>query len=143
MPRERTSLAPVVMRRRVGRYEMHGELERRLLGLVGLGLRARHAVVGVSRVREAARRRRLALAIVARDASRHSVAKVVPILAAKRVAVVVGPDTATLGRWAGRESLAVVGITDRALARGISALVHGAQLDRVGRQGACRTTGGE
>jgi ribosomal protein L7Ae-like RNA K-turn-binding protein len=127
------------------RYEVDSQSERRLLGLVGLGLRARNAVVGVARVREAARRRRLELAIVAHDASRHSLAKVVPLLVAKGVAVVVGPDASRLGYWAGRQSIAVLGITDRALARGIAAVVRGVEARPVAgstRKQARSMTGG-
>jgi ribosomal protein L7Ae-like RNA K-turn-binding protein len=96
-----------------------GDVERRLLGLIGLGLRARHAVVGVEQVRDAAKRGKLALAVVAPDASRHSLDKVVPLLRAKRVPVVQGPSASTLGAALGREATAAVGIVDRDLAKGI------------------------
>ena len=97
--------------------------ERRMLGLIGLGVRARNAVIGVERVRDAARRGRLRLAVVAPDASRHSRDKVVPLLAARRVTMIEGPSAAALGAATGRESTAAVGITDAALARGVRALV--------------------
>jgi hypothetical protein len=89
----------------------------KLMGLIGLGLRGRLAVVGVQRVREAAVRGRLALAIVAPDASRHSLDKVVPLLDARRIRRVRGPAMAQLGA-------AAVGIVDRQLANGIRALVE-------------------
>ena len=50
----------------------------RLLRLVGLGLRARGAVVGVERVREGVKKNKVAFAIVAADASRNSLNKIVP-----------------------------------------------------------------
>lgn len=99
--------------------------ERHLLGLVGLGLRARTAVVGVERVRDAARRGRLALAIVAPDAARNSLDKVLPLLTAKHVEVVIGPAAGSLGAAAGRESAAAIGILDPELARGVRRLVQG------------------
>jgi ribosomal protein L7Ae-like RNA K-turn-binding protein len=99
--------------------------ERRLLGLVGLGLRARTAVVGVERVRDAAKRGRLALAIVAPDASRNSLDKVLPLLAAKRVEVVMGPAADSLGAAVGRQNTTTVGILDPDLARGMRRIVHG------------------
>jgi ribosomal protein L7Ae-like RNA K-turn-binding protein len=98
--------------------------ERRLLGLVGLGVRARTAVVGVDRVRDAARRGRLALAIVAPDAARNSLDKVLPLLAAKRVEVVMGPGAGSLGAAVGRDSTATVGILDPELARGVRQVVQ-------------------
>jgi ribosomal protein L7Ae-like RNA K-turn-binding protein len=99
-------------------------VERRLLGLVGLGVRARNAVVGVERVRDAAKRGTLKLAIVAPDASRHSLDKVVPLLAARHVRVIHGPPAASLGGVVGRETTAVVGITNAALARGVRTLME-------------------
>jgi len=98
-------------------------MERRLLGLVGLGVRARNAVVGVAQVRAAASRGRLRLAIVAPDASRHSRDKVVPLLRARHVRMIEGPGAAALGNAVGRETTAAVGILDAALARGVRALV--------------------
>jgi ribosomal protein L7Ae-like RNA K-turn-binding protein len=100
------------------------EWERRLLGLVGLGVRGRLAVVGVEQVRFAAKRGTLALAIVAPDASRHSLDKVVPLLNARRIRVIEGPSAAALGAAAGRETTAVVGIVDRNLAKGIREVVE-------------------
>ncbi len=107
------------------------DAERRLLGLIGLGVRGRRAVVGVQQVREAARRGKLKLAVVAPDASRHSLEKVVPLLEAKRVRLVRGPAAAVLGAALGRESTAAVGIVDRDLAEGILAI---AELDWSGVQ---------
>ena len=99
--------------------------ERRIMGLIGLGLRARNAVVGVEQVRVAARRGRLALAIVAPDASRHSRGKVLPLLKARRVRVIEGPTAAALGAAAGRDAAAAIGILDFALARGVLGVLDG------------------
>jgi len=107
--------------------------ERQLLGLVGLGLRARTAVLGVDRVRDAARRGRLALAVVAPDAARNSLDKVLPLLSAKRIEVVMGPAAGSLGAAAGRDSAAAIGILDPELARGIRRIVQG---KGTGRQSA-------
>lgn len=92
---------------------------RKVMGLVGLGVRGRLVVVGVERVREQAKKGSLHLAIVATDVSRHSRDKVVPLLQAKRVQIVEWPSAAELGAVAGRDSTAAVGIVDQALARGI------------------------
>ena len=101
---------------------MDEALTRQVLRLVGLGVRSRGAVVGVERVREAARRGKVALAVVATDASKHSLSKVVPLLAAKRVRVVSIAKSLELGQAVGREQTAVVGIVDRQLAQGIREL---------------------
>lgn len=98
---------------------MEARAEERLLRLVGLGVRSRGTVVGVERVREAAKKGKLALAIVAADASVHSVAKVVPLLEARRVEIVRVASAVELGRAVGREQTAAVGIVDRQLARGM------------------------
>jgi ribosomal protein L7Ae-like RNA K-turn-binding protein len=99
------------------------ESGRKLLRLVGLGVRARGAVIGVQQVRDAAMRNRLAFAIVAPDASRHSLDKVLPLLTARRVRWVAAPSASALGAAVGRETTAAVGIVDRQLANGIRALV--------------------
>ena len=98
---------------------MREDVAHRVLGLLGLGVRGRRAVVGVENVREAAKRGKLVLAVVAPDASRHSLAKVTPLLEAKRVRIIEGPGTVRLGG-------AVGGVVDRDLARGILAIVDGA-----------------
>lgn len=95
----------------------------RVLRLVGLGVRSRGAVVGVEQVREAAKRDMLALALVAADASPHSLAKVVPLLEARRVVLLRVPSAVELGRAAGREQTAAVGIVNTQLAKGIRELM--------------------
>ena len=96
----------------------------RLLRLVGLGVRGRGAIVGVEQVREGAKKNKVAFAVVAMDASRHSLDKVVPLLNARRVRFVEVPSAAELGGAVGRETTAVVGIVDRQLAKGIRELVE-------------------
>ena len=76
---------------------MDAATERRVLGLVGLGIRARNAVVGVEQVRLAARKGHLSLAIVAPDASENSLKKLMPLLRATGVKVVQGPGAESLG----------------------------------------------
>jgi ribosomal protein L7Ae-like RNA K-turn-binding protein len=95
----------------------------RVLRLVGLGVRSRGAVVGVEQVREAVKKGKLALAVVAADASKHSLDKVVPLLEARRVRIVTVASAAELGQAAGREQTAAIGIVDRQLARGIRELM--------------------
>jgi len=97
---------------------------RRVLGLVGLGLRSRNAVVGVEQVRGAAKRGTLALALVASDASENSLAKLVPLLRGRRVKMVEGLAAAQLGAVTGRTLTAAVGIIDHQLARGILGVVN-------------------
>jgi ribosomal protein L7Ae-like RNA K-turn-binding protein len=96
----------------------------RLLRLVGLGVRGRGAIIGVEQVREGAKKNKVAFAIVAMDASRHSLDKVIPLLNARRVRFVEVPSAAELGGAVGRETTAVVGIVDRQLAKGIRELVE-------------------
>ena len=102
---------------------MDRALAERVLRLVGLGVRSRGAVVGVEQVREAARKGKLALALVAADASQHSVAKVRPLLDALRVRVVEIDSAVALGEAAGKAQTAAIGIVDRQLAKGIRQLV--------------------
>ncbi len=100
---------------------------KKVLGLVGLGVRGRLAVIGVERVRESATKGTLKLAIVARDASKNSLDKVVPLLEAKRVRIVDGISAASLGAAVGRDATAVIGIVDAQLAKGIRGIVDSAR----------------
>ncbi len=99
---------------------------RKVLGLLGLGMRGRLLVVGVEQVRLAATKGTLQLALVATDVSRHSLDKVMPVLRAKRVDVLEWESGIELGGAVGRETTAAVGIVDQALARGIRGAVAGA-----------------
>ncbi len=93
---------------------------RKVLGLVGLGLRGRLAIVGVQQVRDAAKRGRLKIALVASDASQNSLDKVESLLAARGVRIVPGFSGRELGEVAGRDSVAVIGVSDAGLANGIA-----------------------
>ncbi len=99
------------------------ELSRKLAGFIGLGARARNVVVGVERVRDAARRGKVKLVFVAPDASANSREKVLPLLTARRVQVLENLSASELGGAVGKESAAAIGVTDAALAAGIRRLV--------------------
>src|SRR5436190_10753525 len=96
----------------------------RLMRLIGLGVRSRGVVVGVEQVREAARKGKLVLAVVAPDASRHSLDKVLPLLEARHIMFVEAPSAVVLGVAVGREQTAAVGVVDKMLAKGIRELVE-------------------
>jgi ribosomal protein L7Ae-like RNA K-turn-binding protein len=99
------------------------QVERKLLGLIGLGARARNVVVGVERVKDAARRGKVKLAFVAPDASENSRDKVLPLLKARRVMVLEDLSAAALGGVVGKASASTIGVTDAALAAGIRQIV--------------------
>ncbi len=105
---------------------MDDAVRRKVLGLIGLGMRGRLVVVGVEQVRAAASKGSLQLALVAVDVSRHSLDKVLPVLRATRVEVLEWQSAVELGGAVGRETTAAVGIVDQALARGIRGAVAGA-----------------
>lgn len=116
----------------------------KLLRLLGLGVRGRNAVVGVQQVRDAAQRGRLRLVVVALDASRHSLDKVVPLVDAKGVMRLDVPSAADLGAAVGRDSTAAVGVLDSDLARGIRALLAPGEASgaQKGRAADARLGGG-
>ena len=101
-------------------------VRRKVLGLLGLGVRGRLVVVGAERVRVEALKGAVQLAVVATDVSRHSLDKVLPVLKARRIEVIEWPSAAELGDAVGRDTTAAVGIVDQALARGIRGAVAGA-----------------
>jgi ribosomal protein L7Ae-like RNA K-turn-binding protein len=108
--------------------------ERKILRLVGLGVRARTAVIGVEQVRRATERGRVRLALVAADVSHNSRDKVLPLLRARRVPVIELPSSARLGAAAGRAATAAIGVTDPRLAQGIRESVD-AHLASAAEQG--------
>jgi ribosomal protein L7Ae-like RNA K-turn-binding protein len=102
---------------------MTDAVRQRVLRLLGLGARSRGVTVGVDSVREASKRNKVFLAVVATDASANSLDKVVPLLNARRVRFIEVPSATELGAAVGRNQTAVVGIVDRQLAAGVSDLV--------------------
>jgi ribosomal protein L7Ae-like RNA K-turn-binding protein len=108
---------------------MDAQTSQKLLRLLGIGMNGRLVTVGVQQVRDAAQRGKLKLAVIAPDASRNSLDKVVPMLRAKRIQVIEGPAAADLGAAVGRESTAAVGVVDAQLARGIRTLVESAPAE--------------
>jgi ribosomal protein L7Ae-like RNA K-turn-binding protein len=121
MPRPSRKPTAVMMPVSPGRTDVDAATQRKVLGLIGLGVRARNAVVGVEQVRVAARRGQLMLAVVAPDASENSRRKVIPLLAARGVRMIEGPSAEALGSVVGRDTTTAIGITDAALARGLRA----------------------
>lgn len=92
-----------------------------MLRLLGLGLRARRVVVGVTGVRAQLSRGKLACVVVAADASPRTLDKVDRPARAKGLPVLRGPDADRLGGALGRPPVQAVGVSDRALARGLVA----------------------
>jgi ribosomal protein L7Ae-like RNA K-turn-binding protein len=91
----------------------------RVSRLVGLGVRARTATVGVQQARVEAQKGKAVLALVADDASEHGKAKIVPLLRAKGIRTIGGVTAAALGGVAGKAATTVIVVTDTALAKGI------------------------
>ena len=89
-----------------------------LLGLLGLGLRGGNVVIGIEGVRAGLRAGRCQCVVVASDASRRALEKVVRLAAGRGVPRVIGPPAVELGARLGRPPVMVVGITDARLARG-------------------------
>jgi ribosomal protein L7Ae-like RNA K-turn-binding protein len=98
--------------------------QEKILRLLGLGVRGRGAVVGVERVRDAAKSGKLRLAVVAVDAAKNSLDKLLPLLNARRISFIEVPSAAELGAAAGRDQVAAIGVVDPQLANGIVALTR-------------------
>ena len=111
---------------------------RKVLSLLGLGVRGRNVVVGAERVRADAMKGAVQMAIIATDVSRHSLDKVVPLLRARHIEMIEWPSASELGAAVGRNSTAAVGIVNQGLARGIRGAVAGVvpagDATRVSRQ---------
>ncbi len=90
-----------------------------ILGLIGLGYRGRRVVVGVDAVRKELQARKCWCVVVAEDASPRAMEKVVRLASAQGVPIVPGPRAAAIGVQLGKPPVMVVGVRDRALARGM------------------------
>jgi ribosomal protein L7Ae-like RNA K-turn-binding protein len=90
-----------------------------LLGLIGLGPRARNIAVGVEAVRKELQAGKCRCVVVAEDASPRGVDKVVRLAAAKGVPLLSGPSAAAIGAQLGKPPVMAVGVRDRALASGM------------------------
>jgi ribosomal protein L7Ae-like RNA K-turn-binding protein len=92
----------------------------RLLRLLGLGFRAGQVVIGVDQIRAGLRNARFACVVVAADASPRAREKVVRLAVGRGVPLLPGPPAETIGSRLGRPPVMVVGVLDRALARGLA-----------------------
>lgn len=92
--------------------------------LLGLGLRAGRVVIGVAGVRAGLQRGKLACVVLAADAGERTHDKVTRLAQAKGVPLITGPGAAQLGAGLGRPPVQAVGVEDRALARGLTALAE-------------------
>jgi len=94
----------------------------RLGGLLGLGVRAGNVVIGVSGVRMKLQQGRLAVVVLAADASPRTREKVERLARARGIPVLAGPVAERLGAQLGRPPVQTAGTGDRALARGLMRL---------------------
>ena len=92
----------------------------RITRLLGLGLRAGNVVVGVAGVRAGLQRGQVACVVLAQDAGQRTIEKVGRLAEAKQVPVLRGPKATELGAGLGRPPVQAVGVTDPALARGLT-----------------------
>jgi ribosomal protein L7Ae-like RNA K-turn-binding protein len=93
--------------------------DERLLGLIGLGWRARNVTIGVDAVRKELQAGKCWCVVLAEDASPRAVDKVVRLAAAKGVPLVPGPRAAAIGAQVGKPPVMAVSVRDRALAGGM------------------------
>ena len=91
----------------------------RLLGLLGLGLRAGSIAVGVDAVRKELQAGRCWCVVLAQDASPRALEKVVRLAGARQVPVLAGPSAEAIGVQLGKPPVMAVGVRDRALAGGM------------------------
>ena len=92
-----------------------------LLRLLGLGLRARRVVVGVSGTRSELQAGKVSCVVLAADATQRTLEKVDRPARAKGIPVLLGPVADALGAALGRPPVQAVGVKDPALARGLIA----------------------
>ena len=92
----------------------------RIVRLLGLGVRAGNVVIGVAGVRAGLQRGKLRCVVLAQDAGQRTMEKVTRLAEAKGIPVLRGPVASELGAGLGRPAVQAVGVTDPALARGLT-----------------------
>jgi len=92
----------------------------RILRLLGLGFRSGQVVIGVDQIRTGLKHDQFACIVVASDASPRAHDKVVRLAVGRGVPLIGGPSAETIGSRLGRPGVMVVGVLDRALARGLA-----------------------
>jgi ribosomal protein L7Ae-like RNA K-turn-binding protein len=90
-----------------------------ILGLLGLGYRARNVTIGVDAVRRDLQAGKCWCVVVAEDASPRTLDKVVRLAAARDIPLLPGPRAAAIGAQLGKPPVMAVGVRDRALAGGM------------------------
>jgi ribosomal protein L7Ae-like RNA K-turn-binding protein len=96
-----------------------------LTGLLGLGLRAGHVVVGVEAVRRALQAGECRCLVVASDASQRALEKAARLATAKKIPQLAGPTAQVLGARLGKPPIMVVGVRDPDLADGLIRMASG------------------
>jgi predicted RNA-binding protein YlxR (DUF448 family)/ribosomal protein L30E len=104
-----------------------GQYARKLEGLIGAAHRSGHAIVGTERVRDAITARRTSLIVVAGDASEQRQQMMASAERLGQSCLLYG-DKASLGRLFGRETVAVVAITDPNIAEEVQRAARCAAL---------------
>ena len=90
-----------------------------IVGLLGLGLRAGHVLIGVEAVRRSLQVGECRCIVVASDASQRALEKTARLATAKGIPQIGGPASQALGAGLGKPPVMVVGVRDPALADGI------------------------
>jgi len=93
----------------------------KIVRLLGLGVRAGNVVIGVAGVRAGLQRGKISCVVLAADASQRTIEKVARLAEAKQVPVLRGPVADELGAGLGKPPVQAVGVSDPALARGLTA----------------------
>jgi ribosomal protein L7Ae-like RNA K-turn-binding protein len=104
-----------------------GQYSRKLDGLLGAAQRSGHAAVGTERARDAIAARRAALIVVASDASEQRQQLMASAERLGQSCLLYG-DKASLGRLFGRETVAVVAVTDPNIAEEVQRAARCAAL---------------
>ncbi len=96
----------------------------RITRLLGLGLRAGNVVIGVAGVRAGLQRGTVVCVLLAQDAGQRTIEKVARLAEARQIPVLRGPGATELGAGLGKPPVQAVGVTDRALARGLMPITN-------------------
>jgi ribosomal protein L7Ae-like RNA K-turn-binding protein len=114
----------------VARKSVPADPEQALLGLLGLAARARAVVSGTEQVRAEARKGRLELVVLARDAAAGQRSKLTGLLDAREISYFSVLSREQLGSAIGRAPVSAIGLKQQGFARRaaeLAALIAGRQ----------------
>ncbi len=97
----------------------------KIMGLIGLSMKAGKVIFGTETVREAAERKKIKLIIVAEDAADRTILNFKKIAEKQKILFITWGTEQELSKAIGKENKVIIGIKDKNLANAIIKRIYG------------------